>query len=155
MLACSGFDPDLSDLVQTGGAQSPVFAQGLGSTVFSTATVYANARMGAASWKRVMRPILARCLTSLLVEGGSTRGLDIRTVSSGTLGFPHVAPRTAAFRIVVDVASLGLTVRVTIDLIALGRDRAESDLFAVSIENPPSAPLERRLARALSARLRG
>jgi hypothetical protein len=153
-LSCRGFDPDLSDLVETGEARSPVFARAITSTIFSSAAVYADARTAAAAWKRVMRPALVRCLTSLLVEGGSTSGLDIKTLSSGPLRFPHVAPRTAAFRIAVEVKALGVALQITIDLVALGSGRSEAVLFLISAQQPFSGTLERRLARIVSARLR-
>ena len=155
-LSCAGFDPDLSDLVETGDVQSRLFVHATASTsstVFSTGTVYANARMAGAAWNRVIRPELVRCLSTLL-EGTSTAGVGFKTVSSGRLDFPHVAPRTAAFRLAVEAKALGATVRFYLDLIALGSGRLEAGIFAVSLRRPLDESLERSLARAVARRLR-
>jgi len=151
-LSCAGFDPDLSDLVETGDAQSRVFAHGIGTTVFSTATVYADARTAEASWQRVIRPALVRCLSTLL-EGSSPGGVEIKTLSSGRLAFAHVAPRSAAFRIAVEVKAFGVATRIYVDLFALGSGRLESGVFLVSIRQPLTPSFERRLARSLAHRL--
>ena len=151
-LSCAGFDPNLSDLVETGEAQSRVFARGLGTSVFSIGTVYADARTAETAWNRIMRRALVRCLSTLL-EGSSTGGVAIKTLSSGRFAFPRTTPRSAAFRIAVEAKALGVATRIYVDLLGLGRGRLEADVFVVSVQQPFPAPFERSLARSVGARL--
>src|SRR5207237_1918058 len=109
-LSCAGFDPDLSDLVETGEAQSRVFARGLGTSVFSIGTVYADARTAETAWNRIMRRALVRCLSTLL-EGSSTGGVAIKPLSSGPLGFPRTTPRSATFRLAFPPKARGVATR--------------------------------------------
>jgi hypothetical protein len=153
-LNCPGFDPDLSDLVETGEATSPLFYRTDGSSLFSGATVYPNERTAVTAWSRVVKPALVKCLAAKL-ERESTPLVTLKTIRSGSLAFPHVAPRTAAFRLGVEVSGPGVKVNVYSDLVAIGRGRVEADFIFSSVRNPFPAAFEQRLARRVAARLKG
>jgi type II secretory pathway pseudopilin PulG len=93
------------------------------------------------------------CLRSTTTKGlpaGAT------VVSSKRLPFPHVAPYTAAFRLITDVHAPSGTVRLFVDLVLFGGGRTESSLTATAPYSTrvPVEAAEVRLATILAARVR-
>ena len=153
-LRCPGFEPDLSDLTVTGEAESE-FAHSGGGFVGSFSSLMRSPQEAAASWARTVKPGLVRCLASFFRQGVAQEGATARIVRQGAVAFPRVAPRTAAFRI---VARIGLpvteeTVPFVVDLVVLGRGRADVGLMAIAPgKGTPAADL-RALARTLATKL--
>jgi hypothetical protein len=152
---CKGFDPDESDLVETGKADSPEFTAPDGySQVFSTVGVFQTLAQAKASWSREVKPAMLACFSELITKS-SPPGSTISALAKGTLPFPTVAPRLAAYRLVIGVAPKGGagSVRLYLDLVLLGADRANVATIMFGVGNPYPAAFEQRLARAIAHRL--
>jgi hypothetical protein len=148
---CKNFNPDESDLVETGNADSPSFQMSV-RFVSSSVSVYKTAAQAQMSWNRVLRPELPGCLGSLVAKGATANGVPTKVVGSGPLTVPRLAPRTAAFRIRFTATSQGLTLNGSVDLYLLGKSRVDAILISVSFGSPPTAD-ELRLARVVASRL--
>lgn len=153
--SCPGYNPDQSDLVLTGEAannfESGGTRVGLESNVFKTRS---DAR---ASWARTVKPALAPCLARLLKQAVEAVGGKAAIVRSGQIAFPKLAPRTAAFRVSMNVSSTEAgkttTAPFTVHVIALGNGRGDASLLTFGVGNGiPSADL-RAFARLVAARL--
>lgn len=148
---CKDFDPDESDLVETGTADSPDFQKGL-RYVSSSAGLYKTAAQAQTSWNRVVKPGLLRCLGSIFEKGATTGGVTTKVIATGTLPFPKLAPRTAAFRLTFSATSQAVTLKGAVDLILVGKGRIDAVMISVSFGTPPLAD-ERRLAALMAHRL--
>ena len=150
-LQCKGFNPDESDLTETGKAESPEFSKSLGF-ISSTAALYSTAAQAQASWKRVVKPGLLTCLTSLFEKGASSGGATTTVLGKGVLAFPKLAQRTAAFRITFQTKSASLTLEGNLDVVLLGRGRIDVVMLFVAF-GASNDTLERRLAGVVASRL--
>jgi hypothetical protein len=148
---CGGFNPKQSDLVVTGAAASEFRRTGL--DIRSEVHVLRTARMVALDWQRTV--VAAQVLACL--RQGTAKAVtnpQTRFVSLNRLAFPRVTARTAAFRALMDVTSSGTTVRVLVDIVAIGKGRSELTLMTTAPYAARTAlqPAEVRLARILAAR---
>ena len=120
----------------------------------SEVQVLETPRMVRLDWRRsVLAPGVLPCLRSTTTKGlpaGAT------VVSIKRLPFPHVAPYTAAFRLITDVHAPSGTVRLFVDLVLFGGGRTESSLTATAPYSTRVAVkvAEIRLAKILAARVR-
>ena len=151
-LHCKGFDPDESDLTETGTADSPDFSKSL-SFISSSASLYLTAAQAQASWNRVVKPGLLTCLKSLFEQGASSSGTTTTVLGEGLLAFPKLAPRTAAFRMAFLTKSTSLSLKGDVDVVLLGRGRIDVVMLFVAF-GAPDATLERHLASVVASRLR-
>jgi hypothetical protein len=145
-LDCAALDE--SDLTLTGEARSATWARDI-TLVASYANVYRSAANANASFQRSASAAGRRCVARALqrdLGSGGARVLPIRQIS-----FPRVAPRTSAFRVVLEPAAGGPA--ITIDLIVLQRSRAQAFFYVGSLGVPPVKAEEVRLARIVAARL--
>jgi hypothetical protein len=148
---CASYDPDESDLVETGTADSPQFELST-RYVLSSAALYKTAAQAQASWNRVTKPGLLPCLASVFGKGAQASGVRTRVLSSGAIAFPKLALRTAAYRIAFVATTSGLQLHGSVDLILLGKGRVDSVMISVAFGTPPLAD-ETRLARLVARRL--
>jgi hypothetical protein len=149
-MKCAGFDPKQSDLVVTGAAASEFRRTGLDFR--SEAHVMRTPRMVVLDWQRtVTDPRVLPCLRQDTAK--SVNDANTRFVSLKRIAFPAVTSRTAAFRALVDVTSGGQTVRVLVDVVAIGKGRSELTLTtsAPYAARASVLPAEVRLARILAA----
>jgi len=128
-----------TDLTVTGDAASPDyrFAQGpVFVTVGSTAQVYRTLREANTSWSRGTTRQTTTCLGDIIrLSGGS--GQKITVVSAKKIPFPSVSPKTAAYRIVVNVSVAGNPpVRAFVDAVILQHGRIQSGLLFTSLGRP-------------------
>lgn len=151
-LHCRGFDPDESDLTETGKADSPEFSRSL-AFISSSAALYLTAAQAHAAWNRVVKPGLLTCLESLFEQGASSGGTTTKVSAKGALPFPKLAPRTAAFRIAFKTKSSSLTLKGDVDVVLLGRGRIDAVMLFVAF-GAPNATLERHLAGVVAARMK-
>jgi hypothetical protein len=117
---CKGFQPDESDLVETGTASSPDLSKGL-RYVSSAAALFQTAGQAQTSWNRIVKPGLLDCFASLLTKGASGGGVRTTATSKRTLRTPRLAPRQAAYRVGFVALNQGVRLRGTIDLFLLGK----------------------------------
>jgi len=150
---CPNYHPKVSDLVITGAVKADFRRSGF--EFASQVQVLKTRRMVALDWRRsVLAPGVVSCLRRTLANGlGSTA----KVISFAKLPFPHLSTYSALFRGVISVQAQGQTVRVLTDIVLVGRSRTEINL---TIAGPAAAKsgisaAERRLARALLARVRG
>jgi hypothetical protein len=150
-VACAAADE--SDLTTTGHAESPQYVLASPRKLFvvmSAAEVYKTVAQANTSWRRGSSPAGEQCVQRAL-ERQLGAGSTLRSFERQP--FPKVAPRTVAYRLVVDVASGGNVVRTYSDVIVLQRDRAQVLVFVLS----GGAPLVRAeavaFARLTAARL--
>ena len=151
-LTCHGYSPKQSDLVLTGAAESAWHRPGL--QVRSVAQVLKTRAMVARDWARtVTDPRAVACL-----RGAVTKGLTSseRLVSFRRLPFPRLAPFATAYRAIVEVSAGGVSARVLVDLVLVGRSRTELTLLlaAPASAGASIAAADVRRARRLLARVR-
>ena len=152
---CKGFDPDESDLVETGKVNSSQFIAPDGySQVFSTVGIFQTVAQAKASWSREVKPAMLACFSELVTKS-SPPGSTIYELTRGTLPFPKVAPRLAAYRLVIGVAPKGAaaSVKLYLDLVLLGAARANVATIMFGVAQPYPATFEQKLARAIAHRL--
>ena len=152
---CPGYNPDQSDLILTGEAttnfEGGTTKVGLESNVFKTR------RDALASWTRLVKPALAPCLARTLKQGIEQAGGKAAIVRSGPIAFPKFAPRTAAYRVSMNVSytqgGKTTTAPFTVHLVALGNGRGDASLLTFGLGNGvPSADL-RTFAKLVAGRL--
>ena len=152
---CKSFNPDESDLVETGKIDSPAFTGPDGySQVFSTVGIFQTVAQAGASWSRVVQPAMLECFSQLITKS-SPPGSKISALAKGKLAFPKVSPRMAAYRLVIGVAPEGAaaSVKLYLDLVLLGADRANVATIMFSVGKPYPPAFEQRLAGAIGRRL--
>jgi opacity protein-like surface antigen len=153
---CQSFNPDESDLVETGERESPEFNRN-GSFVASMAAVFRSSAHAQSAWNREIKLQVLDCLAEG-IKDGSTDQVQVRIASRSRLAVPSVAPRTAGFRVKLAFDVQGVKFGSDVHLIALGRGRANVMLMTMSSGRPLSplpAGLERTLVHRLAQRLRG
>ena len=151
---CRSFNPNESDLVETGERESPEFNRN-GSFVASMAAVFRSSAHAQSAWDREMKMHLLDCLAEGL-DQTSTSGATIRIVSKGKLAYPHLAPRTAAFYVRLAFNVQGIKFNADLRVVCLGKGRANLALMTLSPGQPLMplpAGLDRRLATKLAQRL--
>jgi hypothetical protein len=151
-LTCKGFAPDLSDLTVTGDAQSRPFFRRDGTSIFSGAEVFRTVHDAREDWRRTVRREALPCVATI-IEQQSTQSVRMKVVSSAVRTAPRLGDRTASFRIVASVTASGVHIKAWMDVLGVGRGRADATLFVLAFRSQPSAVLERRLLGKLAARL--
>lgn len=147
---CASWHPKQSDLVLNGAAETQWKRPGL--VLDSEAQVLATPQMVLLDWKRTMRPQLLTCLRSFSAKAKNGE----RLVSVRWHSFPRVVPHTRLVRLVVDVKTSGRTVRMMLDLLAMGQGRTEITLTTTAPLADASVvlPAEFRIASLLASRVR-
>ena len=136
-LKCSYYNPNGSDLTLTGDAEADFEHSAGFPSVLSYADVYATAKDAASSWTRTVKPAAVRCFAELFQrEAAKDASTKVTVQKYGAIAFPKLAPRTAAFRIALQlsVTQNGQTTAVplTLHLIVVGRGRAEAGFLTVA-----------------------
>jgi len=152
---CKSFDPDESDLVETGKVDSPLFTAPDGySQIFSAVGIFQTAAQASASWNRLVRPGWLTCFSELITKSAPP-GSTISVLSTSKLAFPRIAARMATYRLVIGVAPEGASASVTLylDRVLLGAGRANVSTIMFSVGKPYPAAFEQKLARAIAGRL--
>jgi hypothetical protein len=150
-LRCASFNPDLSDLTETGDAESPTFTHSSGAITTSSANVYRTVAEANAAYDRVVRPGMLRCVTSVLQKSGS--GTKVRVVSSGATAHPRRGDESRAFRIAVRLTTGGQTVPVVFDIVLVRKSRIDLAFMAARVGGAFPAATARQLTAVLDRRL--
>lgn len=147
---------DETDLTVTGDAASPDFrfAQGpVFVTVGSTAQVYRTLREANTSWTRGSTKQTTTCLGDIIRLSAGPRQ-KVTVVSAKKIPFPSVSPKTAAYRIVVNVTVGGSQrVRAYIDAVILQHGRIQSGLLFTSFGSPVGDADRVALAKVVAERM--
>lgn len=145
-----------TDLTVTGDAASPDFRLAQAPvfvTVGSTAQVYRTLREANTSWNRGSTRQTTTCLGDI-IRLSAGPGQKITVVSAKKVPFPSVSPKTAAYRIVVNVAIGGnQRVRAYVDAVILQHGRIQSGLLFTSFGSPVGDPDKIALAKVVAGRM--
>ncbi len=152
---CPGYKPDQSDLILTGEAEANF--TGDPSRLTSYSNVFKTRRDALASWTRSVKPALAPCIARLLEQGIEKQGGKAAIVKQGQIAFPKLAPRTAAYRVGINVsytqAGKTTTVPFTLHVIAVGNGRGDASLVTFGLGNGIAGADLRAFAKLLAVRL--
>lgn len=147
---------DETDLTVTGDAASPDFRLAqppVVVTVGSTAQVYRTLREANTSWNRGSTRQTTTCLGDI-IRLSAGPGQKITVVSAKKIAFPSVSPKTAAYRIVVNVTVSGnQRIRAYIDAVILQHGRIQSGLLFTSFGSPVGSPDRIALAKVVAERM--
>jgi hypothetical protein len=147
---CSTYNPDQSDLIESGDADSPEFTRADGSFVSSTVGIFKTQRMARTGYARVAKPQLANCFGELFAKGAAPATVQVLHV--GPLAFRRLGNRSNAYRLTANVTLQGTTIPVAIDIVTFNRGRVDVAMIFLGIRNPLSAAFEQSLAAKLVAR---
>lgn len=147
---CSTYNPDQSDLVETGDVDSPDFTRADGSLATSTVGIFRTRTMARTGYGRVVRPQLASCFGELFKKGAAPAKVQLLQV--GSLAFPRLGDRSNAYRLTANVTLQGVTIPVAIDIVAFNRGRVDVAMIFLGIRGPLPASLEQSLAAKAAAR---
>ena len=148
---CAYYNPDQSRLTENGDYTSPDFTRPDGLYISSSADVFVSARQAQQSFALVARPELARCLGESVVRSGTPGHITLRSV--GSLAFPKLGDRSAAYRIVFSIKNGNQQVPATIDLVAINEGAVDVAVFFSAAGRPVPATFERSIVKAVAARM--
>jgi hypothetical protein len=148
---CSTYEPDQSDLVETGKYDSPNFTRTADNSFVSVSTgVFRTAAMAKKGYSRVAVPQLPACFGELFAKG-IPKPNSARVVSSAPLAFPNAGDRSNAYRLVAAVKTPSVTLPVAADIVLFNKGRTDVAIIFLGISKPLPASLERQaVARVLS-----
>jgi hypothetical protein len=148
---CSNYDPDQSDLVETGKYDSPDFTRTADTSFVSVSTgVFETAAMAKRGYSRVAVPRLPQCFGELFAKG-VTKPSTAKVASSGPLAFPPAGDRTNAYRLVASVQAPSITVPVIADIVLFNKGRTDVAMIFVGVGKALPASFEQAaVARVLS-----
>lgn len=144
---CKTYNPDQSDLIETGKYNSPDFTHSNGSFVSTTTGVFKTVAMAKTGYARVARPQLPTCFGELLGKQAKTT-VD----AAGPLTFPKLGERSNAYRLSVGIAAQGATVKATIDFVLFNKGRTDVAIIFFGIGGPPPSGLERQASALVASR---
>ena len=151
---CSTYNPDQSDLVETGKYDSPDFTRTADSSFVSVSTgVFRTVAMAKTGYTRVAIPQLSTCFGELFAKG-ITRPNSARVLSSGPLAFPKAGDRTNAYRLVVTVKTPSITLPVTADIVLFNKGRTDVAMIFLGIAKPLPAAFQRQAVARIVSRIR-
>ncbi len=150
---CSTYNPDQSDLIETGTYDSPNFSRPDGTSVSSSSGVFRTAAMAKKGYARVVVPQLPKCFAELFKKG-ITKPNSATIFFAGSLAFPPYGDRSNAYRIRASVKTPTATVPATIDVVVFNRGRIDVAIILVAISQPLPAAFEQSLVANVAARAR-
>lgn len=147
---CGGYEPKSTDLLVTGAAASE-WEHTSGLAFMSETWVLRTPAMVKLDWRRAVEH---RGYLECLVEKQFAGEAAMRLVSFEQTRFPKLAPLCRRYRLLVDYAGQGQTVRIMFDVILMGKGRTELTLASVAPYAARRAVevAELRLARMLVGR---
>ena len=148
---CSTYNPDQSDLIETGDYDSPDFSQASGSFVSSTVGVFRTAAMAKTGYARVVAPQLPKCFAELFRKGFK-KPQSATIFSSGPVAFQRFGDRLNAYRIRASVKVPPATVSATIDIVTFNRGRIDVALIFAGIQRPLPLAFEQSIVAKVAAR---
>jgi hypothetical protein len=147
---CSNYNPDQSDLIETGDVDSPDFRRAEGSFVSSSVGIFKTVKMAQKGYARVARPQLPKCFAELFTKGVAPAKVQILQV--GPIAFRQLGDRSNAYRLRANVTVQGTTVPTTIDIVLFNRGRVDVAMIFAGIIQPLPFAFEQSLAAHVAAR---
>jgi hypothetical protein len=147
---CSTYNPDQSDLIETGDVDSPDFSRPEGSFVSSSVGIFKTRKMAQTGYTRVARPQLPSCFAELFTKGVAPA--KVKVLQVGSLAFRQLGDRSNAYRLRANVTVQGTTVPTTIDIILFNRGRVDVAMIFAGILRPLPFGFQQSLAAKVAAR---
>jgi hypothetical protein len=147
---CSTYNPDESDLIETGDVDSPDFTRPDGSFVSSSVGIFKTVKMAKTGYARVARPQLASCFGELFTKGAAPAKVQLLHV--GPLPFRRLGDRSNAYRLTANVTVQATTIPVAIDIVLFNRGRVDVAMIFLGIRGPQPSAFEQSLAAKVAAR---
>jgi hypothetical protein len=147
---CSTYNPDQSDLIETGDVDSPDFTRADGSFVSSSIGIFKTQKMARTGYARVARPQLASCFGELFKKGAAPASVQVLHV--GPIPFRRLGDRSNAYRLTANVTLQGTTIPVAIDIVTFNRGRVDAAMIFLGIRGPLPVAFEQSLAANMAAR---
>jgi hypothetical protein len=144
---CKTYDPDQSDLIETGKYNSPDFSHSNGSFVSTTTGVFKTVAMAKTGYARVATPQLPKCFGELLGKQAKTT-----VYAAGPLTFPKVGERSNAYRLSVGIVAQGVTVKATIDFVLFNKGRTDVAIIFFGVGGPLPSRLEQQASALVASR---
>ena len=144
---CKTYDPDQSDLIETGKYNSPDFTYPTGSFVSTTTGVFKTVAMAKTGFARVATPQLPKCFGELLNKQTTTTVL-----AAGPLQFPSLGERSNAYRLVVSIKTKTVPVKATIDFVLFNKARTDVAIIFFGIGGPLPSRLEQQASALVASR---
>jgi hypothetical protein len=149
---CPGYAPDFSRFVITGKSRS-AFQSGVGASIISSVEVYRSRSDAVGDFQLGTQPAVARCLRHLLDrQFDAVQTVLGKVVSSRRVPAPKLGERAAAYRLVAELTSNGVSLKVYVDVLVFQRGRSIAALFFTGAFEPVGGRTP--VARAVAARLR-
>ena len=151
---CPGYRPDFSKFTITGQASSEFSSQDGGASIVSRAEVYATNADARGDFALATLPPVARCL-GIMFRREAAKDLSeftLRVLSSRRVAAPRLGERSAAYRIVIELAKDGTRVKVYVDAVAVLQGRSIGGIFFTGGFEPVAG--QRRVVARMAARLR-
>jgi hypothetical protein len=153
-VACTGFRPKQSDLVEAGSAESPTFKGGqVGPYVSQRTSVYETLSQAKRFWNRAVKPELVNCLVDTLRTGVARPGVSVTVTSKDSLSLGSFGNRSAAYRVVSTVVTSKNRLKLYYDVILIGKGRSVTMLALTQFQTPIPKEAEQGLARTAARRL--
>jgi hypothetical protein len=156
---CAGFDPNESEFIEIGSAESN-FGHAGGLTVHTSASILQTEAMVRADVKRTITAggFLA-CMKQYIAQGLSVHGATVAHLAAGKMAFTACGDSTRAFRFTMNVTEPKRpTIPIFLDLVVFTRGRTEVAILAGAPMLPGFGRLlnlvEANLAARLAARAR-
>ena len=150
---CPGYRPDFSRFTITGAASSNFSAQRGALSIVSHTEVYATKDDARGDFALSTLPPVARCLGIMIERDTPTgNGFTAKVLSSRRVAAPRVGDRSAAYRIVTELAQGGRSVKVFSDVVVVLRGGSIGGVFFTGVVQPVAD--QPRIAGRMAARLR-
>jgi hypothetical protein len=147
------YDPNYSRLVQTGQAFSPTYLTTGGTSVASSAELYASPAQARTAFVRSLGHGFTRCLAEQL-NARHKAGISIRVTSVVNARFGKLGARTVSLFVNASIVTKK-PFPVVITFVGFQKGRAVVHMTALAAQNPFPNALARKLARRLSRRTPG
>jgi hypothetical protein len=151
---CSTYNPNQSDLVETGKYDSPDFTRTADNSFVSVSTgIFKTAAMAKTGYGRVASPKLPACFGELFAKG-IKKPNSAKVISAREIRFPRVADRSNAYRLIASVKTPSVTVPITADIVLFNRGRADVAIIFLGIAKPLPLSFEVSAVDRVLSRLR-
>jgi hypothetical protein len=150
---CSNYQPDQSDLIETGKYDSPDFTRTADHSFVSVSTgVFKTAAMAKRGYSRVAVRELPACFGELFAKG-ITKPSSAKVVSARPIAFPKAGDRSNAYRLVTTVRTPTAALPVTADIVLFNKGRTDVAMIFLGIARPLPPSLEQAAVARVLARV--
>jgi hypothetical protein len=152
-LPCAA-QPSHARAIETGRAETDLAYQDGTTSVNSQAQLFRSSADARLDWNLSANDRTVKaCAVEQLERGAAASSSKVVLDSFARLQLPKLAERTIGYRVAIRVTTSAQTVKAFVDLIAVGRGRAEAVTYFRAVGAPFSASGERSIAKRVASRL--